>query len=141
VSDELHVPLDEDLAPNRLERAATWLSAACALHCLLMPLVMTLLPALGATRAMSMSANLELGLTLFVVLSVSAGTVWGFRRHRDWKLTGAMLAGLGIYLLGHVYHSASFGQALSVLGALALATLSFVSARLTQTTCDHDHEH
>jgi hypothetical protein len=141
VSDPLHVPLEEELAPNRLERAATWLSAACALHCLLMPLAMAFLPALGATRVMNVNGNLELGLMLFVVLSASAGAVWGYRRHRDWKITSAMASGLVIYVLAHAYEGAPVGQVFSVLGAVALAVSSFASARLSQTACEHDHEH
>jgi uncharacterized membrane protein YhaH (DUF805 family) len=141
VSEHLHVHPEDEFEPRRLERAATWLSVACAVHCLVVPLAVTLLPALGASQSLHMSAAAEHILTLLVVLSVSAGAAWGFRRHRDLRIAGFMLLGLIVYLVGHALDGSPYAQSLSVLGALSLAAASFASARLTQTTCEQDHAH
>jgi MerC mercury resistance protein len=41
--------LIEESPQDRLERIGFWLSVACAIHCLAMPVILTLLPFLGGT--------------------------------------------------------------------------------------------
>lgn len=114
-----------------LERAATWLSLACAVHCLLVPVAMSVLPLFGATGALAVDDHAELTLTLLVLGSALAGMVWGYRRHGNLRLVYATLSGLSAYLLGHLFHESWYGVVLAVAGALALAASSFVSARLS----------
>lgn len=122
-----------------LERAATWLSLACAVHCLLMPLAIGVMPLLGASGGLSVvGPGADLALTLLVVASAGAGVLWGYRRHRDARLVLATGTGLLIYLVGHVYEDSWPGVALAVLGALTLAASSFLSARLSHV---HDAAH
>lgn len=130
-----------DLEPRKLERAATWLSLACAVHCLVFPLIGGLLPALGASHLVSAGSGLDTVLTLTVMGSVVASGALGFSRHRDLRVLGSMAAGLVLYLLGHALEGQTLGLALSICGALVLASSSFFSARLSQT-CEHpDHAH
>lgn len=121
----------------RLERAATWLSLACAAHCLLMPAVIALTPLLGASLAPE-NPTLELVLNVTVVVSALLGGLWGYRRHRDLRLVLATVAGLVVYLIGHKLEGSTPGLALAVLGAVLLASSSFLSARL-QHAAEHPH--
>jgi len=128
-------------APRRLERAATWVSLACAVHCLVFPLLGGLLPVLGASHVFTAGSGLETLLTLTVVGSVAAGGALGFSRHRDLRVLVGMIAGLALYLCGHALEGKPIGLVLSIAGALVLASASFFSARLSQH-CDHPgHAH
>jgi hypothetical protein len=132
---------DDSSEPRRLERAATWLSLACAVHCLVFPLLGGLLPALGASHLISVDGGLEIVLTLAVVGSVAASGALGFARHRDIRVVLGMVTGLALYLAGHALEGKPVSLGLSIAGALVLASSSFFSARLSQT-CDHPgHAH
>ena len=121
-----------------LERAATWLSLACAAHCLIVPVAVTVMPLLGASFASNLSEGVEHALTGLVVASALGGVFWGYRRHRDLKVVLATAAGLVVYLIGHVLEGSITGLTLGVLGALVLASSSFLSARL-QHAADDPH--
>src|SRR4051794_11114313 len=48
---------------TRAERAATWLSLACAVHCLLMPIAISVMPLLGASGVTNLGPTAEAILT------------------------------------------------------------------------------
>lgn len=122
-------------AERTLERAATWLSLACAVHCLVVPVAMSVLPLIGAAGIADLSPAMEHLLTLLVVASATAGGAWGYRRHRDQRVIYATGFGLLAYLVGHSLEGSWPGIALAVSGALVLAASSFLSARL-QHACE-----
>jgi len=134
---------------SRAERAATWLSLACAVHCLLMPIAISVMPLLSASSVTHLGPTADNVLTLLVVASALAGLGWGYRRHRDMRVVYATGVGLAAYLLGHAPGHAFgdalahswYGMALAVLGALTLAGSSFLSARLSHAcqtaSCAH----
>jgi uncharacterized membrane protein YfcA len=114
---------------SHAERMATWLSLACAVHCLLTPLAIGVLPLLGAS-VQELSPRAHLVLTVLVVASAVLGVAWGYRRHRDARFVVATAFGLVAYLLGHTFEEAWYGVALAIVGALTLAASSFLGARL-----------
>lgn len=139
MSEPAHAHSTPELEPRRLERAATWLSLACAVHCLVFPLIGGILPALGASHLVSAGSGLDTLLTVAVVGSVAGSGALGFTRHRDLRVLVAMGIGLMFYLTGHALEGSSLGLGFSIAGALGLAGASFASARLSQTCEDHDH--
>lgn len=114
---------------SQAERAATWLSLACAVHCLVVPVGMSLMPMVGLS-GFTLSEPAEAVLTSLVVASALAAVTWGYRRHRDARIVLATTFGLGSYLLGHALEGSAVGLVLAVGGALLLAASSFVGARL-----------
>jgi hypothetical protein len=120
---------DLDKGTLSLERVTGILSAACAIHCLLMPLVVALLPLVG-TSGVVLSGTTELLLSLLVLGSGSASLVLGYRRHRDLRIASLISTCLVLYLIGHAHESAWYGTALAVVAGLGLAGASFWSARL-----------
>lgn len=112
-----------------LERVTGFLSAACAIHCLLMPLVIAALPLVG-TSGVALGGTTELVLSTLVLVSGSATLVLGFRRHRDLRIAAFISACLLLYLIGHAREGFWYGTALSVVAGLGLAAASFWSARL-----------
>jgi hypothetical protein len=83
---------------NRLDTAGGVLSSLCAVHCLCMPLVLGLLPALGL--GFLASQRLELVVAL-VMLLLAAACLWlGCRMHRRWWLFAVF--GLGAQAILYV---------------------------------------
>jgi hypothetical protein len=117
-----------------LERVTGFLSAACAVHCLLTPLVVAALPLVGSSGA-ALSGESELLLSALVLISGTATLVLGYRRHRDLRSVGLIGGFLLLYLLGHARETSWYGTALSVVAGLGLAGASFWSARL-----GHSHD-
>jgi hypothetical protein len=122
---------------ERLERAATWLSLVCAVHCLAVPAMAAGLPLAGASAGLIHHPLIELGLFVLVVAGASFTAFWGFKRHRDARILGALLFGLALYGLGHLLEP-WVGSALNIAGALVLSVASLLSARLSHA---HSHDH
>lgn len=119
-----------------LERAATWLSLGCALHCLATPLLAAGLPLAGASASFVHHPVLEVGLSALVLIGVLLTAVLGYRRHRDVRVLVALGAGLVLYLLGHVGDGWP-SRVVSIAGALSLSVASVASARLSHTHSEH----
>ena len=82
----------------RLDLVGTCVSLMCALHCLTVPLLVTVLPLAGA--GVLLGGSLEI---LFIVASVVLATVslcWGFRRHRRWRVFVVLGAALLMIAVG-----------------------------------------
>jgi hypothetical protein len=133
---------DRNAAPSieRLERAATWVSLACAVHCLVVPLLAAGLPLVaGVSPTLLHHPALELAFVVVVLGGAAFTGFWGFRSHRDARVLAVLLAGVALYVVGHALDGWS-ASALSVVGALLLAAASFASARLMHThseSCAH----
>lgn len=124
-----------------LERVATWLSAACAVHCLVVPVASALVPLVGVSSdATALDARYEEWLHVLVVAGGLLSLLIGYRRHRELRIAGAMAFCIALYLAGHAVESAWYGVVVSVFGGLGLAAASFWSARrghLHVEHCDH----
>lgn len=120
---------------SNVERAASWLSLACAVHCLVMPLALGALPLLGAS-SWQLDATIDHALTALVIVSALAGSVWGYRRHHELRFVVASALGLAVYLVGHSLEAHWYGVFAAVVGALVLAASAYFGARL-----GHDRVH
>lgn len=114
---------------SHFERAASWLSLACAVHCLVMPAALAVLPLLGAA-SFRLDDGIDHALNALVFVSATAGAAWGYRRHHDGRFVAATALGLVVYLAGHALEPSWYGVTTGVLGALVLATSSFLGARV-----------
>ncbi|MET0286466.1 MAG: MerC domain-containing protein [Polyangiales bacterium] len=123
---------------SHIERAASWLSLACAVHCLVMPAALALLPLLGSS-SFELNEGLDQVLSVLVFVSASAGAVWGYRRHRDARFLAATALGLLCYLAGHAMEPHWYGVAAGIVGALVLAASSFLGARLSHAVVHPHH--
>ncbi len=139
------------------ERFASWgslASVACAIHCLLMPVAVAALPALG----LSFLENqwMELGLVLGSAVLVTTSLSWSCisRRRTEGLIIG--LVGVALFLLsafiphshevaahvGHAHEHAVEGPAwrlpLLIAGALGMAAGTFVHRRACRNcvTCE-----
>lgn len=128
-----HEGEDDSVSKRRasaVERTATWFSMACAVHCLLVPLLALVTPLAGASGTFLDSPGVERALLAFVLVSASFAAFVGFRRHRDTRLVTLMGIGLCVYLAGHTLGGGWYAHSVAITGALVLAMTSFTSARL-----------
>jgi hypothetical protein len=103
----------------RLDLMGTCVSLMCALHCLTVPLLVTVLPLAGA--GVFLGGSLEV---LFIAASVALATgslCWGFRRHRRWQMFIVLGAALTMIAVGRFLASESFELVFVVMGAAVLA--------------------
>jgi hypothetical protein len=103
----------------RLDLMGTCVSLMCALHCLTVPLLVTVLSLAGA--GVFLGGSLEV---LFIAASVALATgslCWGFRRHRRWQMFIVLGAALTIIGVGRFLARESFELVFVVMGAAVLA--------------------
>jgi hypothetical protein len=74
---------------TRADRAGTWLSLLCAVHCMASPLVVTILPLAGLSFLVQ---EVTEGFLLAASAALAAASLcWGFRLHRRarWSLSSS----------------------------------------------------
>ncbi|MEM7243764.1 MAG: MerC domain-containing protein [Acidobacteriota bacterium] len=147
------------------ERFASWgsmASVACAIHCLLMPIAVAVLPTLGVSFLQN--EWLELGLVLGSAVLVTASLSWScFSRRRTEGLVIGLI-GVVVFLVsaclphaheavahaGHAHeHAHEHGHGiplaalrlpLLVIGALGMAAGTFLHRRACRSCADHEME-
>jgi MerC mercury resistance protein len=103
----------------RLDLVGTCVSLMCALHCLTVPLLVTVLPLAGA--GVLLGGSLEV---LFIAASVVLATgslCWGFRQHRRWQMFIVLGTALTMIAVGRFLARESFELVFVVMGAAVLA--------------------
>ena len=116
------------LTRYRLDQVGAFLSSACALHCLALPLLVVVLPWVGF--GFLLDRKLEF---LFVGGSILLATLsfcLGYRLHREIRLLLALYLCTGMIVLGKVFIGGSTGLWLAVPGALGLAAGHLLNRRL-----------
>ena len=91
-----------------LDRVAISASGICAFHCLLLPLILSLLPALGATFFGQETFHVVL-LWLVIPLSVVALSM-GCRKHKNWVVGVLGLIGLTFLIIAAVFGHDFLGE-------------------------------
>lgn len=118
-------------ASPRLDAAGATASFLCALHCALMPFVVTVLPLLGLSFLASEPVEWAL-----VALSATLGIgslCLGYRAHRSRRALAVLSAGLALLVLGRVAEERGwelYGVPLMVCGGLTIMTAHFINLRL-----------
>lgn len=122
-------------------------STLCAIHCVAMPFVVSVLPALGLSFLGGGVFELVMIATSIVIASFSLGS--SYRVHG--KLNALMIMTSGAMLLifnffGHESHSPlveTLHPYLAALGGLMIAGAHWINMRLCKSceVCEHDHDH
>lgn len=87
---------------NLFEKLGYSASFICAIHCTLMPILMTFLPLLGIS--MFADENLELILLLLSGISGLLTMCFGYKRHKSIKASLYFYVGFGMVALIHTLH-------------------------------------
>ena len=119
-----------------LERFGAGLGIACAIHCLLTPLLVGFLPLVGLSFLASEAA--EFWLLGFVLVTAIGGALWGFRKHRELRVLMSFIGACALMICGVILgEEALMGRILLIAGGILVAIAHLVSARL----CRQHHAH
>ena len=128
---------------TNLDKIAVFLSGVCVLHCLITPILITLLPIFALnTFAEDLIFH---QLMLWLVLPISAVALFiGCRRHRDWLIASSGLLGMTLLVIiaffGHDIFSATGEKFATSIAGLILAGSHFLNYRACQNlTCDDNN--
>lgn len=117
-----------------LDKAGATASLACAVHCALMPLVVTLLPLVGLSILADERTEWALLALSAVLASSSLGL--GYREHRRRQALLVLSLGLTALVTGRILEESHFetaGVIGVVLGGCTVAAAHFINRRLCQT--------
>jgi len=134
----------------KLDKFAILLSGVCLVHCLLAPIILTLLPIFSLSVLVEDIVFHQLMLWIVVPTSVVALFI-GCRKHRRWPiaLSGAMgIAALfAVAFFGHDYLSTGGEKVATSIGGLLLAFSHYLNYRACQNItcnsakCSSEHHH
>jgi peptidoglycan/LPS O-acetylase OafA/YrhL len=114
-------------------------SLACAVHCALLPLLLTILPLLGSH--MLENKKLEYGLLFFSFLAGSVALGRGyFRYHRRSMPLLVFTAGFILLLAGHLLPEGSYWVPAAIFpGAAGITGAHILNMRRTRQCTTHKH--
>jgi hypothetical protein len=123
-----------------LDKASISLSVVCAIHCLLLPLALVLIPSMAVLPIADERFH-QLLVVLVLPTSLFALTI-GCRRHRQWRVMVCGALGLTVLLLtvlaGHEMLGEFGEKSLTLLGAILVAISHIINFRQCKTTkCKH----
>lgn len=127
-----------------LDTAAVVMSGICMLHCLALPIALTMLPILNVAVLDEQVFHLLL-LVFILPVSVVALAI-GCRQHKD-RLTLVLgVLGLSVLLFTAVFGHDFFGingeRIVTSMGGIVLALAHIQNyRRCREDDCDHEHEH
>jgi len=119
-----------------LDRVGACASTACALHCVLLPFVITALPFLGLS--VFASSAFEMGMIVFTVALATFSFCWGGKLHGEWRTLLLVLAALTLFAFGHELDG-TLHRVVMALGGVSLATGHILNRRLCKSCkqCEH----
>lgn len=126
---------------RRLDRAGATASLACAIHCALMPLVITLLPLFGL--AFLADNRVEWALVGGSAILGSTSLCLGYREHGNRRALAVLAVGLGLLAAGRIAESqkaGAWGVAIVVIGGVMVAASHLINRKLCDSchACHHD---
>lgn len=123
-----------------LDKFGMTTSITCAVHCAVMPLIVTFLPYFG----LGVLATEGFEWLVFILSAVLAiGSIClGYRQHKDKRVYSIMSIGLALLALGRYAHENNWGLKgvlLLVCGGLVIAASHWLNNKLCQTckVCHH----
>ena len=123
---------------NKLDKVGATTSSLCAIHCLLMPLVITMLPLLGLSFLAS--EPVELGLLGSSAVIGTLSLCMGYKIHGSKIALSVLATGIAILAMSHISHHADTGLGwLPFLGGILVASAHFVNHKLCKS-CKACHD-
>ncbi|GAB4153251.1 MAG: MerC domain-containing protein [Sphingomonadales bacterium] len=120
--------MTRQFAQKWLDRSALGVSALCLLHCLFVPLAVSLAPVFGWHLWHEDHSHFWF-LALAIPLSVF-GLWLGFQGHRRWRLLGLGAVGLGLMYVGLTAGASLQGTAFTMAGVVLVALAHWRNWRL-----------
>ena len=116
----------------RLTTVGPWVSVACAIHCMISPIILGMLPMVHLSDA------IETSLIAFSILIGVLTLGAGYREHRRARVL--VLLALSIaFLIGKYGVREALETPMVVAGELLMAGAQFLNLRLQRHCCRHHH--
>jgi len=119
-------------ASKSLDRIGATGSMLCAIHCAALPIVLVLMPALGAGLA---GAGFEIGFIVFASTVALSSLILGYRRHRVLRALLFLAPGLvslwSAVLIPPLHHNVIAHAVAMALGGTLIATSHLINLRLS----------
>lgn len=127
-------------APLILDKVGATASLTCAIHCALMPFVITLLPLMGLSFLADQRVEWML-LGISAVIGITSLCL-GFREHRSRRALAILSVGIALVAMGRILEidkKGIWGVPIVVFGGIIIAGAHLLNQRLCQTcrTCQH----
>lgn len=114
-----------------VDNTGACLSFACAIHCMAMPLLITILPLIGLGFLANESAELVL-ITVAIGLAI-VSFAWGVRHHRSWRAFLILLVALTFIGTARTAVEGTYEVVFYSIGAIILASAHLVNRHLCKT--------
>jgi hypothetical protein len=120
---------------SNIDRVGACVSAACAVHCAIVPFGATILPLLGV--GVLVDERIEQIILLISLVLASVSICWGLRVHRQWRLLVPFLSALLCILVGRGLMTDSLETVFVVAGASFFVLAHLLNRALCQacTSC------
>lgn len=123
-----------------VDRLGVCVSAACAVHCLALPVMLAITPAISSI--VIIGHRVEAVLAVAAVALALACLCGGFRIHRKKRLILSFAAAAAFIVSGQIFATGWLETALVVLGGLGLIGSHFLNRSLCKSCtecCQHTH--
>jgi MFS family permease len=120
---------------GKLSKVGGWVSILCAIHCMISPIVLGLIPVIHARSPVA--EHIE---TLLIVLSVIISSItvaMGFREHRRASIVALLAVSFACLAAARFVASASMETPLVIAGAVIMAVAQFLNIRYQRSCCRH----
>lgn len=126
---------------SRLDQAGAFFSFACAIHCLLLPLLLVVMPWIG--MGFLLDPRLEVSLVLCSLSLATISFCSGYRLHRKTRLFLILYICTGMIVMGKFWVGGSLGLWLAIPGALGLGAGHLLNRKLCRHCegCQHLEHH
>ena len=114
-----------------VDNTGACLSFACAIHCMAMPLLITILPLIGLGFLATERAELVL-ITGAIGLAIGS-LAWGVRLHRSWRALLVLIVALAFIVTARTAVEGTFEVVFYSIGAILLASAHLVNRHLCKT--------
>ena len=114
-----------------VDNTGACLSFACAIHCMAMPLLITVLPLIGLGFLANERAELVL-ITIAIGLAIGS-LAWGVRLHRSWRAFLILIVALAFIATARTAVEGTFEVVFYSIGAISLASAHLVNRHLCKT--------
>lgn len=127
-----------NISHGMVDNVGAVLSCACAVHCVAMPLLLTVLPLLGLGFLVSESAEL---IIIGAVALAMGSVVWGVRHHGHWRAFLIIVVAIAFIAIGHVATEGIFEVVFHTTAGILLATAHLLNRHLCKTcpACGDEH--
>ncbi len=126
------------LSQEFVDNTGACLSFACAIHCIAMPLLITVLPLIGLGFLANERAELVL-ITVAIVLAIGS-LAWGIRHHRRWRAFLILIVALVFIATARTAVEGTFEVVFYSIGAIVLASAHLVNRHLCKTCLVYEPE-